>query len=354
MMTDIFRGAQPHNSLLVGDYGTGKTLVARSVTEELEKDGAESGIKIKSIYINCSDNDTHTQILRGILNQIDGQKGRTGFPTDQYQLWFQKFASNLDYVFLTLDEFDKAVFRRDSDYEKLLYFLTRTVSNVVTIMLTNKLGLDKYLRANLDSRIRDTHRYQIISFPDYVVGELRDILKIRCEIGLYQTAYDIHTISKIADVCFKNGLRARGLIDLTRTAGELAERDNAHFLEDHFIDEATEMLIDSQSLQIIENLDPLSRAILYFVLEAESINSEYLYENYSYAARQLGTGSSKSSFYTHLKRLFDLDLLTAEKKGRGRGKGVNQIIQLHPSTAEDVRRFFDKLKEMPPTPPLRM
>ena len=346
ILQDIFRGLNPHNSLLVGDYGTGKTLVARSVAEQLEKQALESKVKLETIYINCNDCDTHTQILRGILNQVDSLKGRSGFPTDQYQIWIQEYAASKDRVFLLLDEIDRTIYNKEGRAERLLYFLTRTIPNLSIIMLTNKVGLDTWLNRNLESRVRDTLRHQVIQFPDYAKGELINILKDRCEIGLAKSAYNIETIVRIADLSYRNGLRARGLIDLTRTAGELADQSDADFLEDRFIDMAVETIVNRQNTAILENLDPPSRLILYLVAQSgsESIDADQVYRRYlTECSTRLGIGGSRGMFCTYVKRLEDLDLLLQTINGRGRGRGVVQELQLHPHTSEDVRAFHSSL-----------
>jgi cell division control protein 6 len=350
-LSDVFKCITPHNILVVCDYGTGKTLVVCSVAEQVEKGAISSNIKIKTVYINCNNNDTHTQILRGILSQFDSQKARTGFPTDQYQRWLAEFAADYSFVFLILDEFDKIVFNKDGDYEKLLYFLTRTVPNFVTIMLTNKVGLDSHLDSHLESRVRDTLRHKTIQFPDYAKGELIGILRERCKIGLVQNAYNISTVLKIADISFRNGLRARGVVDLPRIAGELADSNNAAFLEDRFIDEAVKTLFNRRSLSIIESLDPTSLVLLWFVMDARTaVASDLVYQRWAENVRQRGLGYSRSMFYIIVKRLSDLDLLLTITKGKGRGRGVAQYLQLNPNTSEDVIQFLTSLREE--TPPI--
>lgn len=346
LLQDTHRGIKPRNCLLIGDYGTGKTLVAKVITEKFEQEAQTT--KIKTHYINCSDNDTHTQIIRGILYQVDSEKGRSGFPTDTYQLWLKEYADQQDYVFLLLDEVDKVIFNKEGSCERLFYFLTRSLENVSLIMLTNKMGLSTYLQDNLDSRVRDTLRYQIIPFPDYGMGELSQILKDRCELGLNLAAWNMDVVMKISEYSHQNGLRARGLVDVTRTAGELADRSGVNFLKEDLIIRALEQVVNTQGENILEGLDPAGRVILCIVWTAHSpIDADMIYDKWVSAITGKGIATSRRMFCHHIKHLVDLDLLLSIIRGKGRGQGLIQHLQLHPNTAEIVNRFFTTLEETP-------
>ncbi len=348
LLQDAYRDIKPHNCLLIGDYGTGKTLVAKTVTDKFRQEAQTANIKIKTHYINCSDNDTHTQIIRGILHQVDSAKGRSGFPTDQYQLWLKDYAEQQNYVILLLDEIDKVVFNEESGCERLFYFLTRTLENVSLIMITNKMGLSTYVQDNLDSRVLDTLRFQIIPFPDYGLCELSQILKDRCEPGLNPAAWNMDVVMKISEYSHQNGLRARGLVDVTRTAGELADRSGANFLREDLITRALEQVVNTQGENILEGLDPAGRVILYIVWAAHGpIDADTVYDKWFSAIADRGIATSRRMFCRHIKHLADLDLLLSSIRGKGRGQGLIQHLQLHPNTTEVVNRFFTTLQETP-------
>jgi cell division control protein 6 len=349
-MSDVFKGIKPHNCLLTGDFGSGKTLVARSVADKFESEASKSAVKISTHYVNASNNDSHVQIIRAILHQVDSLQGRSGFPSDQYQNWLQDYAATQDFMILILDEFDKLVFNKDGNCEKLLYFLTRSLENLTMIMITNKMGLNTHLQENLDSRVSDTLRHQVIQFPDYAKGELINILKDRCEIGLAKSAYNMETIVRIADLSYRNGLRARGLIDLTRTAGELADQSGADSLKDEFIQRSLEILVDTHNQDIFMSLDPPCRVILHILWMAKTpLDADIVYERFVRTVADQGIATSRRMFQSHLKRLADLELLHPSLRGKGRAQGVIQILQLHPNTSGDVNRYFTSLQETPHT-----
>jgi Cdc6-like AAA superfamily ATPase len=74
----------------------------------------------------------------------------------------------------------------ESEYEALFYALSRPletgIANVAPILATNRFSLETFLLTNLDSRVKDTFRWERLEFPDYFALELGDILEAGQEL----------------------------------------------------------------------------------------------------------------------------------------------------------------------------
>lgn len=62
-----------------------------------------------------------------------------------------------------------------------------------------------------------------MSFGDYTEEELYGILLDRARVGFYEGSYLDEVLRYIAHISYVNGWRARGVINIARSAAELAE-----------------------------------------------------------------------------------------------------------------------------------
>jgi hypothetical protein len=73
------------------------------------------------------------------------------------------------------------------------------------------LSLETTLLSSLDSRVKDTFRFERVELGDYDASELGSILSDRCRVGLKDTAYDLGIVAMIARLAYERGLRVRGV-----------------------------------------------------------------------------------------------------------------------------------------------
>jgi len=332
-LDDIERGVKPKNSLVIGTFGTGKTVSVCSVCRSLPSTPVVA-------YLNCAEQNTRIKILREILGKLKNEDVRPGFPSDFYLRWFKEQAGRHRFVILILDEVDKFVEHKDSEYEDLFYTLSRTVDNVVVIMLTNRTNFEENFLAELDSRVRDTFYFERIEFPDYYANELMDILRDRVQIGLNSGTYDEGTIATISKISYDNGLRARGIVKLTRMAGEIAESKGHSRIENEDIRQAADRWIEVHELDLIRRLPPPVRALLAYI----HVNSPFAstaYEYYKEFAIRNGIGQSRAQFQVYLTELDTLGLIDKDKHGRGRGKGADMRLTVKPEIETIVTRSLE-------------
>ncbi|WP_197075932.1 AAA family ATPase [Halostagnicola sp. A56] len=66
-------GGLPSNIVIYGKTGTGKSLVARHVTQRARERATVNNIQFSNIYVDCSDADTETRVAREITTQLADQ-----------------------------------------------------------------------------------------------------------------------------------------------------------------------------------------------------------------------------------------------------------------------------------------
>lgn len=322
MVSDMDRNTLPRNVLALGSFGTGKTVAIRSFCR-----GLKAGVK--SAYVNCAEHDTQSRIVREALRQL-GQEVKLGFPKDHYLALFKSAAAGCSWLILVLDEVDRFLTPRDSDANSWFYTLSRSVPNVVTIMATNRMDIQELLQGAADSRVLDTFRYSLVEFGDYTAQELQDILRDRCESGLSLGSYDEGLIASIALKASMYGLHTRGLIDVTRKSGELAEAQSRTTITFEDVGAAVREVCHERELTTIARLPAVQKAIIGQVLTSGgSIITQALYDWYAGTlCKMLDVGASRSRFGQQLKQLETMGIVTIGSPGLGRARGRQSKVTI--------------------------
>lgn len=339
ILADFTNDVRPRNILCVGDFGTGKTVVVRSVCSSPPSN-------CTALYVNCAEENTQSRIIRTILRHLSVPV-KPGFPRDHYLQLFKDQMAHQTYVILILDEVDKFVERKDSDFNEFFYTLSRSIDNLVAILLTNRVSFESNLLINLDSRVKDTFRFERVEFGDYNAPELMDMLRDRCQMGLNHATYDKEIIAVMGRISYERGLRARGIIDLARKAAEIAEAKGHSKIEIEDVHQASTELSHESEMEIVQKLPPIHRAILGKIL-LDSPSSSSVFDWYQKIAPRYGIGQSLTIFHTYLKELETLGLVIKEKKGLGRGKGLEMRLVVPVEIASIVAKSLQN--NTPPHP----
>jgi Cdc6-related protein, AAA superfamily ATPase len=108
------RGGKPRNTLIYGKTGTGKSLVAKHVTQSAEDFAHNQGTGLDRAYIDCTQATTETQVVIKLgrtfnrPDETDVSVPLSGLSTNAYydRLW-QIIDTLYDVVIIILDEVDK-------------------------------------------------------------------------------------------------------------------------------------------------------------------------------------------------------------------------------------------------------
>ncbi|KOX95051.1 Cdc6/Cdc18 family protein [Haloarcula rubripromontorii] len=388
ILVTALRGDTPSNILIYGKTGTGKTASAKFVSEELETTSQKYEVPCEVEYINCEVTDTQYRVLAQLANKFIDKNARliddriteledlqsraredtaaaleetafdslddieteissleadkaefeevpmTGWPTDRV---YSSFFDAVDYhervVVIMLDEIDKLVEKSGDD---TLYNLSRMNSELensrVSIMgISNDLKFTDFL----DPRVKSSLGEEEIVFPPYDANQLRDILQARSDVAFKNDALTEDVIPLCAAFAAQEHGDARRALDLLRTAGELAERDQTdNVLEDH-VRQAQEKIELDRVVEVVRTLPTQSKIVLFAIILLEkngvhNINTGEVFNIYKNLCEEIDADILTQRRVTDL--ISELDMLgivnaVVVSKGRyGRTKEISLSV----------------------------
>ena len=387
ILVTALRGDTPSNILIYGKTGTGKTASAKFVSEELETTSQKYEVPCEVEYINCEVTDTQYRVLAQLANKfidknaqliddriaeleefqsqarentaaleettfdslddieieiesLEADKSEfeevpmTGWPTDRvYSSFFDAVDYNERVVVIMLDEIDKLVEKSGDD---TLYNLSRMNSELensrVSIMgISNDLKFTDFL----DPRVKSSLGEEEIVFPPYDANQLRDILQARSDVAFKGDALTEDVIPLCAAFAAQEHGDARRALDLLRTAGELAERDQTdNVLEDH-VRQAQEKIELDRVVEVVRTLPTQSKIVLFAIILLEkngvhNINTGEVFNIYKNLCEEIDADILTQRRVTDL--ISELDMLgivnaVVVSKGRyGRTKEISLSV----------------------------
>lgn len=264
IIAPVLSGAKISNVFLYGKTGTGKTLVAKQVTNELRRQGS----KVKVLYVNCKMKrvaDTEYRLFAELSRLMGKTVPPTGLPTDHvYGIFYDAVEKQGGTVMLVLDEIDALV---NKIGDEMLYNLTRAnqtleKSRISVLGISNNVSfLD-----SLDPRVKSTLSEEELIFPPYNAAQLKDILEQRAEEAFSPGALGPGVIEKCAALAAQEHGDARKALDLLRVASELAERKGEkRVLIDH-VDRAEDKIDLDRVSEVIKAQPKQSQAVLAAII----------------------------------------------------------------------------------------
>ncbi len=389
ILVSALRGDTPSNILIYGKTGTGKTASAKFVSKELESTSEKYDVPCEVEYINCEVTDTQYRVLaqlantfieknrsvardrlaelRGLVDRagaepdalagtpfdrVAGVRERiasleadldemepvpmTGWPTDRvYSTFFDAVDHDERVVVIMLDEIDKLVEKSGDD---TLYNLSRMNSElersrVSIIGISNDLKFTDFL----DPRVKSSLGEEEIVFPPYDANQLRDILEHRSEVAFADGSLTEEVIPLCAAFAAQEHGDARRALDLLRTAGELAERDDTEQIEEEHVRQAQDKIEIDRVVEVVRTLPQQSKLVLFAIIllekeGAHNINTGEVYNVYKQLCGKLDADVLTQRRVTDL--ISELDMLgivnaVVVSKGRyGRTKEISLSVPL--------------------------
>ncbi len=351
ILAPSLKGAKPNNVFIYGTTGTGKTLVTKYVTSELEKVSIQTLNPVKVLYVNCKMKkvaDTEYRLIAELCRQLGHEVPFTGLPTEQlYNLFFKLIDYRNWVVIIVLDEIDALVKKVGDEF---LYNLTRINqelkrAKVSVIGITNDLTFIDML----DPRVKSSLGEEEILFPPYNAIELQDILSQRAEIGFYPGVLAPEVIPKCAAIAAREHGDARKALDLLRVAGEIAERNGDSMVNGRHVDLAREKIDQDRVVETVKTLPQHSKLVLYSIIKLnedgkEKVQTGDVYSVYDEICRSIGLNSLTQRRVSDLINELDmLGIINARTISLGRYGRTREIsLSLSTPLKNQIKAMLEK------------
>jgi len=327
----IVQGDPPNNVMIYGKTGTGKSLVARHVTERARRAATSNDVAVGTVYVDCAQHNTQTRVARTVtrsLNETDATDfdiPRAGIGSGEYYdyLW-GILDTAYESVIIILDEVDRL------DDDDILMQLSRARESgkadchLGVIAVSNKIEY----RDRLNERVKSSLREEEFVFQPYDANQLRQIMKHRRD-AFYDGVLSDDVIPLTAAIAAQEHGDARKAIEILRHAGELAERDNAETVTEEHVRDAQEWAQIDRFEELLRGSTTQVKFILYSLalLSEENPNTEgfstsRIFDRYKETAEKIdATILSEHRVYELLKEQAFLGVVESTRTGGGRGQG---------------------------------
>lgn len=327
----IVHGDPPNNVMIYGKTGTGKSLVARHVTERARRAAASNGVSVGSVYVDCAQHNTETRVARAVTKSLN-DPGRTEFDIprsgigsgEYYDYLWDILDATYDSVIIILDEVDRL------DDDDILMQLSRARESgkadchLGVVAVSNKIEY----RNRLNERVKSSLREEEFVFQPYDANQLRDIMEHRRD-AFYDSVLSPDVIPLTAAVAAQEHGDARKAIEILRHAGELAERECSDTVTEDHVRDAQEWAEIDRFEELLRGSTAQVKFILYSLAllseenpETEGFSTSRIYDRYTETAEKIDANVlSEHRVYELLKEQAFLGVVESTRTGGGRGQG---------------------------------
>ncbi|HII06988.1 MAG TPA: ORC1-type DNA replication protein [Methanotrichaceae archaeon] len=325
-----FQGGRPVNALCLGPPGTGKTTAVVKLFSEIEAHSS----KVVPVHVNCQMDHTRHAIFLRIYSKVLGHSPPSSGVS--FKRVLERIARTMTkenrVLVVALDDVNYLFPEKEVD--RVLYTLLRAHetfpgfrAGVIAILS------EPALNYVFDPRVGSVFQAEEVSFPLYSIGEIKDILERRAQIGFYPGVVSGEIIEKVSDLTERAGDLRVG-IDLLKRAGMEAERRASRTISEEDVDRAYG---GSRLVHLQSALKPLREdelLLLRLAAEMETSKAGDLYKKF-----QASTGSGYTRFHEILNKLDAARLIDTDFSGPGH-RGRSRIVRIR----YDPKEILDKAK----------
>jgi cell division control protein 6 len=356
-LSKALKGVTPSNMLVYGKTGTGKTMLLRVLTKQLEKEALEYSFKVKTIHIVCNAIPTNVGVVKELISQLEAElylnhsdiKSANSF--DSYFKKLCILANKYEgQLIIILDEVDKL------ENDELINNLARAKENefldrnIAIIGITNDIKYDE----KLDPRTKSVLGQRDIMFSPYNADQLRDILYQRAEKAFNPGVLEDNIIPLCAAYAAQEHGDARKAIELLVYSGNVAEEQHADKVTENHVDLAKERIETDKTTEFIRTLPTQSKLVFaacIFNVSQKPQTCTYtgeVYSSYKQMAQEIGIEVLTQRRVTDLiSELGMSSLLNVTEIFKGRyGRTREVTLTIIPSIAWYILMEDDRLKDL--------
>jgi cell division control protein 6 len=319
-------GGRPLNSLCVGPPGTGKTTAIVKVFEEIEKHTP----KIIPVLVNCQAYSTRYAVFSQLFNKLIGYappSSGTSFKKVFGEV-AKYLAENERVLLVALDDMNYLFY--ENEVNEVLYSLLRAHeihpgARIGVIAILSDTGVPHIL----DPKVESVFLPEVITFPQYTIDEVKDILSNRAKLGFYPDVIKESVLLRITEHTSSLGDLRVG-IDLLKRAGLNAERRASRTIELEDVDKAYTSSRLVHLSYVMRSLKDDEKALIGLIADSQKSNSGDLYEKF-HSQTKLGY----TRFYELLNKLGSVRLIDVDFTGKG-SRGRSRVVTLRYG-ADEIR-----------------
>lgn len=343
-LEDIIYNDVPDNIQIYGKTGTGKSLVARHVSQKVTNRARENDVLATHAYVDCNSNNTPTRAARtlyfGIRDQLvddvgpvdydDPAQRGVGWKTYTSALW-ELLDAYYDGVIIILDEIDLL-----NEFNQFLHSITRAreqdeVSTYISLItISNK----TQFKTELNQRVKSSMQGAEFVFSAYSSIQLEEILNNRRD-AFEEDVLEEHVISTAAELAADEHGDARKAIELLNKAGMMARRQMNDTVTPEHVKEARALVEADLLNKSIQSLPDQAKLVLYTLAKQvsgrdESVSTARIYNRYETVAQDVRANVlGYHRVHDLLDELEFLGVIQSERRGRGDRKGVKRDHSLN-------------------------
>jgi cell division control protein 6 len=325
------------STLFLGLTGTGKTFVAMYMFNEIEEVKKEDSDYegVIQAYVNCREvGGTPQAVLSALTEKLTGiDVPKHGINLGEYIERIKEELLNRK-ALVYLDEVDTLVKRRGGDI--VLYQLLRVESNISVIMISNDINIRDYMEPRVLSSLGPT-----VFFKPYDAEQLKHILSIYAEYGLFKGSYNDEILSYIAAISAREHGDARKAVNLLFRAAQLASGEGI-IRKDH-VDRAITEYEQERLIEAIKALPFHYKLALMASIRAEDVVTAHkVYSDLALEYKQKPL--SYRRFSDIISELDMFGIIKVKIVNRGRAGGIRKIIEV--ADKEKIMKALEETMQM--------
>lgn len=342
-------GKMTQRVLIVGNVGTGKTVLAQRFGLSIAREAQERGTNLHYVHVNCREcKGSLFMILHRTITKFYPNFPRRGYSeVELLQMLMQVLDERNAYLILVMDELESLIQSEGSDP---IYSLTRIQED--RVKAPQRLSLICILREpecldKLDASTRSTLQRNIIHMEEYSASQLQDILNDRVALAFRHGAVSTQTIGIISELAAEEG-DARYAIELLWRAGKYTDVSESPEVLPEYVRKAAVSVYpvvrkDSiSSLSFHEKLFLLGVARRFKQTEAAHLSMGEAEDAYAVVCEEWSQKKrGHTQLWKYVKELSALGIIKIEQSSVGQ-RGKTTLISLPRVPASDLERELNK------------
>jgi cell division control protein 6 len=344
-------GKMTQRALIMGNIGTGKTVLSQHFGLNIVKEAKQRKINLNYIHINCREcKGSLFMILQRAISNFYPNFPRRGYSAEELLQALMQILDDKDaYLILTLDELESLIQNEGSDP---IYNLSRIQEDRINapkrLSLICILRHDEPLEA-LDSSTRSTLQRNIIRLTDYSESQLEDILTDRINLAFMDGTVPPQTLTLIAELGNSEQGNARYSIELLWRAGKYADASELREVTPECVRNAVasvypvvrrDMIMD---LSLHEKLFLLGIARYFKQTDSAYVSMGDAEESYALVCEEYNEKSrGHTQLWKYVNSLATTGIIETMVSGAGQ-RGKTTMISMSRVPASDLEEEITKL-----------